>query len=153
MPALFGRSMLYLWLVPKRRATQNTADLPVTYMYKLYNLFLFIVLTFSSQWDFPPADFGVAFHEGGSGTNMSAQELTRRDRKTALHPARQEIKPRVFGFEFRRTNHWATFVPRDCRQCSHRKARTGWNVQHIHSFNTGVVVFARRFINCLCTLY
>ena len=26
-------------------------------------------------------------HEGGSGTNKSAQELTRRDRKTAPHPA------------------------------------------------------------------
>ena len=26
-------------------------------------------------------------HEGGSGTNKSAQELIRRDRKTAAHPA------------------------------------------------------------------
>ena len=43
-------------------------------------------------------------HEGGSGTNKSAQELTRRDRK----PPHQGIEPRPCRFEFRRTNHWAT---------------------------------------------
>ena len=36
-------------------------------------------------------------HEGGSGTKKSAQELTR-----------QGIEPRVLGFEFRLSNHWAS---------------------------------------------
>ena len=45
-------------------------------------------------------------HEGESlGTSTPAQELTRRDRNTAPHPAPPGIKPRVVGFEFRRTNH------------------------------------------------
>ena len=47
-------------------------------------------------------------HDGGSGTtNTSAQELTRRDRQKcrSLCPARGS-EPRVFGFEFRLSNHW-----------------------------------------------
>ena len=45
---------------------------------------------------------------GGSGTKKSAQELTRRDRKTVPQNPRQRIEPRVFGFEFRLSNYWAT---------------------------------------------
>ena len=44
-------------------------------------------------------------HEGGSGTNKSAQELTWRDRKLLLTLPHQGIKPRAFRFEFQRSNH------------------------------------------------
>ena len=44
-------------------------------------------------------------HEGGSDTNKSAQELTRGTEKLSLTLPRQGIEPRVFGFEFRRSNH------------------------------------------------
>ena len=46
-------------------------------------------------------------HEGGSGTNRSTQELTRRDRKTVAHPApaRGSNPP---GSSDLNSNHWAT---------------------------------------------
>ena len=44
-------------------------------------------------------------HEGGSGTKKSEQELTRRDRKLSFTQPRQGIESRIFGFEFRRSNH------------------------------------------------
>ena len=48
---------------------------------------------------------GFVTHEGGSGTNTSAQELTQRDRKTLFTLPGQGIEPRVLGFEFRRFGH------------------------------------------------
>ena len=62
-------------------------------------------------------------HKGRSGANKSAQELTGRDRRTLPLPLpltltltltllltlpHQGIGPRVFWFEFRLSNHWAT---------------------------------------------
>ena len=48
-------------------------------------------------------------HEDGSGTNKSAQELTRRCRTSVVHSTPlQGIEPRVFGYEFGLCNHWAT---------------------------------------------
>ena len=40
---------------------------------------------------------------GESGTNQSAQELTRKNRKIDPHLARHGVKPKVFGFEYRRS--------------------------------------------------
>ena len=52
-------------------------------------------------------------YEGGSDTNKSAQELTKKLPLTLPRPC---IEPRVFWFEFRHPNHWATFpvTSRDC---------------------------------------
>ena len=44
-------------------------------------------------------------HEGGSGTNKSAQELTRGTEKLFLAPPRKGIEPKTFGFQFRLSNH------------------------------------------------
>ena len=44
-------------------------------------------------------------HEWGSGTNMSAQELTQRYRKLSLTLSHQEIEPIVFGFKFQHCNN------------------------------------------------
>ena len=45
---------------------------------------------------------GACIHsEGRSGTNKSAQALTRRDRKLFLTLPRQGIEPSAFGYEFR----------------------------------------------------
>ena len=44
-------------------------------------------------------------HEEGSGTNTSAQELTRRDRISSCTLPRQGFQPRVIGLEFRLSNH------------------------------------------------
>ena len=45
---------------------------------------------------------------GGAGTNKSALELTRKDRRMPLTLPHQGVEPRVFLFEFRRSSHWAT---------------------------------------------
>ena len=51
----------------------------------------------------------VPYTQRGSGIERSAQELTRRDRKQLhLTLPRQGIELRVFGFEFRLSNHRAT---------------------------------------------
>ena len=52
-------------------------------------------------------------HEGGSSANKSAQELTRREKNPTLTLTHQGIESRVFGLEFRLTNHWATFPVSD----------------------------------------
>ena len=51
-------------------------------------------------------------HEGGSGTNKSAQELTRRDRKTVPHPA--PPGDRTQGLRIwipTHYNHWSSYDP------------------------------------------
>ena len=50
-------------------------------------------------------------HEGGSGTNKSAQELTRRDRKTVSHPAPGARGSNPGSSDYKSdtlSNHWAT---------------------------------------------
>ena len=57
-------------------------------------------------------------HEGESDTNTFAQEWTQKARNNCSSrcPTRGSNPGRIFGFEFRRWNHWANYNPRSLQR-------------------------------------